>query len=62
MLAEIQFKNTGNTSIKNLKYLDTIPAIFDATNTKKYEIILGEEKIERDFKFQSLGEFDAFFE
>ena len=49
--ASITLKNTTTSPITNIKYLDTLPTIFDIGETKKYHIIIGGKKEERDIVF-----------
>lgn len=44
----IRIRNTGNTLAKDIHYLDTIPQIFDATNTTRYNITLDGKTEERN--------------
>lgn len=60
--AQIVIKNTGTQPKKNITYLDTIPDIFDSSSTQKYDLIIGNEKMSRDFQHITTGEYDAYFE
>ncbi len=62
IVAEVTLKNTGNTTLQNIKFLDSVPDIFDASNTESYEVILGNEKVTRQFNRLSIGAYDAEFE
>ncbi len=59
IVAEVTLKNTGGTTLRNIKFLDTIPDIFDATSTQTYDVILGTDKVTRQFNRLSIGAYDA---
>jgi uncharacterized repeat protein (TIGR01451 family) len=59
--ATIMIKNTSNTPLKGLEYLDTIPAILTALDTTKYRITIGNTSMTRDFESLQRGDYDAHF-
>ncbi len=62
ILATITIKNTSNKTAKSIEYLDTIPKIFDASETLRYTITASDgTKKEKNFQYLSTEEFDAFF-
>ena len=61
IVASIRIKNTGNTMLKNIQYLDTIPQIFSSEKTETYTITINEKTITRDFQYLQNGEYDALF-
>jgi hypothetical protein len=57
----IDIKNTTNSPIQGLEYLDTIPKIFGTDNTLKYTIKNGNNTLTRDFSLTSASNYDAYF-
>ncbi len=58
---EIVIKNTGDNTIKNINYLDTLPSMFDSSDTKTYDVVLNGEKVTRNFSKLNVWEYDASF-
>ncbi len=62
ILSTITIKNTSSRIAKNVEYLDTIPKIFDASETMRYTITtLDGVKKEKNFQYLPTEEFDAYF-
>lgn len=60
--ATITIKNTGSSSAQAVEYLDTIPKIFDASETTRYRMTLSSGRSEqKDFIYLPTEEFDAYF-
>lgn len=59
--ATITIKNTTSTPIRWAKYLDTIPNIFDPTDTASYNLTLWWQTVTRDFSYVYSWDFDAEF-
>lgn len=57
----IALRNTGTATAKNVSYIDTIPAIFSAEKTKKYQLVLDGQVITRDFHPLESTDYDAYF-
>ncbi len=57
---DIAIKNTGNSTLQDGEYLDTIPKIFDAADTTKYTISLGGMSEDRSFQKPD-DSYDAIF-
>jgi hypothetical protein len=62
ILAQITLKNTGGSTLRDIRYLDKISPNFDPSDTKTYDVLLGWQKVTRDFSFIASGEYDSFFE
>jgi FG-GAP-like repeat len=61
VIVNIDIKNTTNSPIQGLEYLDTIPKIFGTDNTLKYTIKNGNNTLTRDFSLTSASNYDAYF-
>ncbi len=57
---DIAIKNTGNSTLQDGEYLDTIPKIFDTADTTKYTISLGGMSEDRSFQKPD-DSYDAIF-
>lgn len=56
---DITLRNTTTSTITGIKYLDTIPKIFDPSGTSKYQVELAGNVEEKSFSFLDVGDFDV---
>jgi uncharacterized repeat protein (TIGR01451 family) len=59
--ARISIKNTTNTTVKNIEYLDTIPKIFSLEKTQKYSVKIGNTVVNKTFDPLVTGDYDMYF-
>jgi hypothetical protein len=59
--ARISIKNTTNTTIKNIEYLDTLPKVFSSEKTQKYTIKIGNTMVNKTFEPLSSSDYDMYF-
>jgi len=59
---EVSVKNLSSESQKNVKYLDSIPKIFDRDTSATYSVEITGNRVEKNFQEKDNGEFDLEFD
>lgn len=59
---EVSVKNLSSESQKNVKYLDSIPKMFDRDTSATYSVEITGNRVEKNFQEKDDGEFDLEFD
>lgn len=59
---EVSVKNLSSESQKNVKYLDSIPKMFDRDTSATYSVEITGNRVEKNFQEKDNGEFDLEFD